>query len=66
MLRLIETWGTPTLLSGSHGNDDSFFQAATGVSICFGRGSYETEDGKVDCTLDACFNLGVGDIKWMY
>lgn len=51
MLRLVEAWGTPTMLNGPE--DDSFFQAATGVSICFGRGTYQTEDGPVHCSLES-------------
>ena len=57
MLRLIEAWGVPKLLSGPHGPNEDFFQAATGVSICFGKGTYETEDGPVECSLDACLNF---------
>ena len=57
MLRLIEAWGVPEKLSGPNGPNEDFFQAATSVSICFGKGTYETEDGPVECSLDACLNM---------
>jgi len=53
MLRLIEAWGVPKLLSGPHGPNEDFFQAATSVSICFGKGTYQTEDGPVECSLES-------------
>ena len=56
MLRLVEAWGSPTMLNGP--GDDSFFQAATSPQICFGHGTYETEDGPVECSLDTCLELG--------
>ena len=57
MLRLIEAWGVPKLLSGPHGPNEDFFQAATSVSICFGKGTYQTEDGPVECSLATCLNM---------
>lgn len=53
MLRLIEAWGVPEKLSGPNGPNEDFFQAATSVSICFGKGTYETEDGPVECSLES-------------
>lgn len=51
MLRLIETWGSPTMITGPM--QDDFFQAATDQNICFGHGTYETSDGIEECSPEA-------------